>query len=127
MLLAENNIQLAFVDKLNSIPPSIFPDYKLANEYKMGKTKASCVLNESLAPHFLQQTVEIMKTDFYSLSTNGSKYKGLDNMNSLTVCLFDINTSMINTRFLDMPCTTVQTSGAAATIIQKMDDAMTKL
>ena len=61
MLLAENNIPLVFADKLNTLLPIIFPDSKIAKEYKMGKTKASCILNESLAPHFLQETVHIMK------------------------------------------------------------------
>ena len=46
--------------------------FLIAKEYKMGKTTASCILNGSLAPHVLRQTVDIMKTDFYSLSTDGS-------------------------------------------------------
>ena len=57
MILAENNIPLVFADKLNTLLPNIFLDSKVAKEYKMGKTKASCILNESLAPHFLQDTV----------------------------------------------------------------------
>ena len=85
MLLAENNIPLAFADKSNAILPSIFPDSEIAKEYKMGKTKASCILNESLASHFLQQMVDIMKTDFYSLSTDGSNDTGLEKMNPLTL------------------------------------------
>ena len=107
MLLAENNILLAFADKLNAILPSIFPDSKIAKEYKMGKTKASCILNESLAPYFRQQTVVIMKTDFCSLSTDDSNDSGLEKMNPLTVRLFDINTNMVGTRFLDMCCTKI--------------------
>ena len=67
MLLAENNIPLAFTDKLNTLLPNIFPDSKITKECKTGKTKASCMLNESLAPHFLQETVQIMNNDFYSL------------------------------------------------------------
>ena len=113
MLLAENNIPLAFADKLSAILPSIFLDSKIAKEYKMGKTKASCILNESLAPHFLQQTVAIMKTDFCSLSTDNSNGSGLEKMNPVTVHLFDINTNMVGTRFLDMRCTKSQTSGTA--------------
>ena len=34
MLLAENNIPLAFADKLNTLLPNIFPDSKIAKEYK---------------------------------------------------------------------------------------------
>ena len=47
-------------------------------------------------------------------------------MNPLTVCLFDITTSMVDTQFLDRCCTTGQTSGTAATIFPKIDDVMTK-
>ena len=52
MLLAENNILLVFADKLNTFLPNIFPDIKIAKEYKMGKTKASCILNEILLETF---------------------------------------------------------------------------
>ena len=121
MLLVENNIPVAFADKLNVILPSIFPDSKIA------KTKASCIINESLAPHFLQQTIDIMKTDFYSLSTDGSNNTGLEKMNPLTVCLVDININMVDTQFLNMCCTTGQTSSTAVTMFQKIDHVMTKL
>ena len=77
MLLAENNIPLAFADKLNTLLPNIFPDSKIAKEYKMGKTKANCILNENIAPNFLQETVQIMKNDFYLLLTDGSNDTGL--------------------------------------------------
>ena len=78
MLLAENNIPIASADKLNTLLLNIFPDSKIAKEYKIGKTKASCILNESLTPHFLQETTQIMKNDFYSLSTDGSNDTGLE-------------------------------------------------
>ena len=32
MLLAENNIPLAFAGKLNTLSPNIFPDSKIAKE-----------------------------------------------------------------------------------------------
>ena len=55
----------------------------------MGKTKASIILNESFAPHFLQQTVNNMKTLCYFLSTDGFDDPGLKKINPLTVLLFD--------------------------------------
>ena len=61
---------------MNTLLPNIFPDSKIAKKYKMGKAKASCILNDILAPHFLQETVQIMKNDFYSLSTEGSNDTG---------------------------------------------------
>ena len=121
MLLTENNIPLAFADKLNTLLPNIFPDSKIAKEYKMGKTKASCILNESLAPHFLQETVQIMKNYFYSLSTDGPNDIGLGKITPLRVRLYDSSKSRVDTRFLDMCCTSGQNSVTAATIFQKID------
>ena len=127
MLLAENNIPLAFADKLNTLLPNIFPDSKIAKEYKMGKTKASCILNESLASHSLQETVQIMKNDFYLLSTNGSNHTGLGKMNPLIVLLYDSSKIRVDVRVLDMCCTSVQNSGTAAAIFKRIDDVMIKL
>ena len=127
MLLTENNIPLAFVDKLNALLPNIFPDSKIANKCEMGKTKASCILNKSLAPLFLQETVQIMKNDFYSLSADGSNDTGFEKMKPLTVPLSDSSKSNVDTRFLDMCYTSGQNSGTAATIFQKIDDDLIKL
>ena len=127
MLLGENNIPLAFADKLNTLLPITFPDSIIAKEYKMGKTKASCILNESLAPHFLQETVQIMKNYFYSLSTDGPNDIGLGKITPLRVRLYDSSKSRVDTRFLDMCCTSGQNSGTATTIFQKIDDVMIKL
>ena len=93
----------------------------------MGKTKASCILNEILAPHFLLETVQSMKNDFYSLSTDGSNNIGLEKMNPLTVRLYDSSKRRVDTRFLDTCCTSGQNSGTAATIFQMIDDVMIKL
>ena len=81
MLLVENNILLPLADKLKAILLTIFPDSQIAQEYKMDQTKASCVLNESFVPYFLQQTSDIMKTDFYSLSTDGFNDTWLEKTN----------------------------------------------
>ena len=93
----------------------------------MGKTKASCILNESLTLHFLQETVQIMKNDFYSLSTDSSHDTGLEKMNPLTVRLYDSSKSRVDTSFLDLCCTSGQNSGTAPKIFQKIDDIMIKL
>ena len=82
-------------------------------------------INESLAPHFLQQTLDSMKTDFHYLCTDGSNDTGVEKMNLLTVGLFGINTSMVNTRFWEMCSTTGHTFGTAATIFKKIDDVIT--
>ena len=68
-----------------------------------------------------------MKNDFYSLSTDGSNDTGFENMNPLTVRLYDSSKSRVDICFLDMYFTSGQNSGTAAQIFQKIDDAMIKL
>ena len=75
MLPAKTNILLDLADKWKTIFLTIFPDSKTVQEYNMSQTKASYVVNESLT--FSTINGDIMKTDFYSLSTYGSNDKGL--------------------------------------------------
>lgn len=56
---------MAFADKLSDIFKDIFPDSTIAKEYASKRTKASCILNQALAPHFLKETVEVMQNDFF--------------------------------------------------------------
>ena len=98
-LLAENNIPLAFADKLNKIFHIIFPDSNIAKESRMAKAITKCILNKSLAAYFLQETISIMKNEYYSLSTDGLNDPNLEKMIPLTVRLFDVNTEKLGHSF----------------------------
>ena len=98
-LLAENNIPLAFADKLNKIFHIIFPDSNIAKEFKMAKTITKCILNKSFAAYFLQETISVMKNEYYSLSTDGLNDPNLEKMIPLTVRLFDVNTKKLGRSF----------------------------
>ena len=67
MLFIENNIPqiFQFTDKLNTNLSNIFADNEIAKEYKVRKTKAGYLLNESLAPNFLKETVKFMLNYFF--------------------------------------------------------------
>ena len=39
------------------MPLDIFTNGKIAKQYKMGRMKSTCIINEALASHFLQETV----------------------------------------------------------------------
>ena len=60
-----------------------------------------------------------MKNEYYSLSTDESNDSDLEKMNPLTVQLFDVNTKKVETHFLNICCTTGQSSGTAETIFSK--------
>ena len=84
MLLAENVIPLAFADMLKKLL-DIFTDNKIAKLCKMGCMKSTCIINEALAPHLLQETVSAVKDSMFSLATDGSNDTGLEKMNPLPV------------------------------------------
>lgn len=49
-----------FTNELNTILPNIFAEIMIEKEYKMRKTKTSCILNENLATNFLQKAAKFM-------------------------------------------------------------------
>ena len=67
-----------------------------------------------------------MKTDFYSLTTDGSNNTGIEKMNLSIVRLLDVNTNSVDTTSLDMCCTAFRTSSATATTFHKIDSVMTR-
>ena len=68
-------------------------------------TKPACMLNETVAPMFINNLPESMKIHPFSLSIDDSNDTGLKKMNPITVQIFDFDCNMIVTCFLDM-CTT---------------------
>ena len=92
----------------------------------MGKNKASCILNESHAPRVIQGTALRLRNDFYLLSTDGSNDTGLEKLNPLTVSLYNSSKSRVDTRLLDIRCSSGQNLGTTTTIFQKIDDVMIK-
>ncbi len=123
-LMAENNIPLAFANQLNRLFPKNFPDSKIAKQYSSAATKTTCMINGAIAPHFLKETIDIMKKEPFSLLTDGSNDSGLKKMNPLTVRLFDVNSNKVGSRFLDM-CATEGTHAATAhSIFEKIDSVL---
>ena len=98
MLLAENNILLAFADKLKKYT----------------------------ALHLLQETVSAMKDNMFCLATDGSNDIGSQKMNPLTVRIYDVNTSRVVTQFTDMCSTTGPSGGTAESIFNKIDKVLQK-
>ena len=123
-LMTENNIPLAFANQLNRLFLKIFPDSKIAKQYSSAATKTTGMINGAIAPHFLKETVDIMKKEPFSLLTDGSNDSGLKKMNPLTVRLFDVNCNKVESRFLDM-CATEGTDAATAhSVFDKIDSVL---
>ena len=81
--LVEYDLSMAVVDSLGLLFKKAFPDSKITKQYHCGTTK-TCIINDALAPYFLQKTVESMKTKPFTLSTDGSNDTGLAKMNFIS-------------------------------------------
>nr|XP_033943812.1 uncharacterized protein LOC117449984 [Pseudochaenichthys georgianus] len=67
-----------------------------------------------------------MRTNPFTLITDGSNDTGREKMNPLTVRVYDSSTSKVVHRFLDMCPTSGPSCGTAEVIYQKMDEALQK-
>lgn len=120
--LAEHNLPLAAADHLGSLIRGCFPDSKIAQSYTCARTKASCLLNDAIAPDLMQTLVCDMKRNFFSLCVDGSNDQDLLKMNPLTVRIYDVNQGKVCCKFLDI-C--VSDTSTAEGIFDAIDKAIT--
>ena len=123
ILLAQHNIPLSLADHLSPMIRNVF-DGDIAKGYACAKTKTSCILNGAVAPLLKNELISTMQNAPFSLCIDGSSDTDLQKMNPITVQIFDLKTSKVGIRFLDM-CTTTGTGAATAEVIfEKMDSVM---
>ena len=93
-------------------------------QYQSASTKATCMLNEAVAPTLLHDLIQSMKTNTFSLCVDASNDSGLEKMNPVTIRLYYVNRNKIVTRFLDM-CTS--RSSTAEGIYSAVDSKLQEL
>ena len=108
-LLVQHDIPLAITDHLSPIFKDVFPDSETAKGYATARTKTTCIINGSLAPHFRAALVEAMKNKPFVVAVDGSNDTGLEKMNPMTVRFFDDTRGEVVTQFLDMCLTSGKT------------------
>lgn len=124
VLTATSNVPLSIHDRLSPTIRKVFPDSKIASQYHSASTKATCMLNEAVAPALLSDLISMMKIHPFSLCVDGSNDSDLEQMHPITIRIFDTHTNKIVTRFSDM-CTS--TSGTAAGIFSVVDGKLQQL
>jgi len=72
VLTATSNVPLVFHDRLSPAIRKIFPDSKIASKYHSASTKATCLLNEAVAPMLIKSVLDSMKMHPFSLAIDGS-------------------------------------------------------
>ena len=124
VVLAQHNIPLAIMDHLSPLFRDIFPDSKIAKGFSAARTKTTCIMNMALRPYFESVLVAHMKEHPFALAIDGSNDVGLQKMNTLTVRIFDLESGVVCTKFLDMCLTSGTDAGTAEKIFETMEDAL---
>ena len=100
VVAAASNIPLAFYDKLSPMITNIFPDFKLASKYHSVSTKATCMLNGSVASTLKSELLNKMRVQPFSIRVDGFNDRELQTINPVIV--HDDMNSHVVTQFLDM-------------------------
>ena len=90
----------------------VFLDSKVASKYHSASTKATCMLNEAVAPMLISDLLSNMRSQTFSICIDGSNDTELEKMNPITVQIHDVTSNMVVTRFLDIYTTTGATAEA---------------
>ena len=85
VLTASSNVPLAIHNQLSPMIRKAFQDSKISAKYHSASTKATCMVNEAVAPMLIENLLESMKTHPYSISVDGSNDSGLEKMNPVTI------------------------------------------
>ena len=122
----QHNIPFAVADHLSLMYQELFPDSKIAKNFKCSRTKTTCIMNQAMRPLLRNELTEYMKEEPFSLLNDGSSDTGLKKMNAVAVNIFDVNRSKkVECKFYDMCVTTGEHSGKAENIFSAIDSTMT--
>ncbi|KAF3854623.1 hypothetical protein F7725_022678, partial [Dissostichus mawsoni] len=70
--MVEHNVPFAVADHFSPLLKECFKDSPTAQNYKCARTKTLCIINEAVAPHFRKELVMKMRTNPFTLITDGS-------------------------------------------------------
>ena len=87
----QHNIPFAVADHLSLMYQELFPDSKIAKNFKCSRTKTTCIMNQAMRPLLRNELTEYMKEEPFSLLNDGSSDTGLKKMNAVVVNIFNVN------------------------------------
>ena len=103
--MVQHNIPFAVADHLALLYQELFPDSKIAKNFKCSLTKTTCIVNRLRG--LRNELTEYMKEKPFSLVNDGSSDTELKKMNAVAVNIFDANQSRkVECKFYDMCVTT---------------------
>ena len=99
--LLEKNIPINSMEKIGSLFKSMFPDSKIASNFACGRTKTHAIINE-MANDTIQQMSLLMKSNAYSLSTDGSNDSD-SKLYPIVARVFNPSSSCVEVTLISLP------------------------
>ena len=98
----------------------MFPDSKIARNFKCNRTKATAILNEAMRP-----SLKYMKEQPFALVNDGTSDCRIKKMSALCAYIFDIsNSKRVEVKFYDMCATSGDHCSKAVTLFNKIDETL---
>ena len=100
--LVEHNLPISTADHASKLFKAMFPDSKIVNKYKCGRTKTTHILTGAVAKQIISDIKEELATRWYGIATDGSSDED-DKFLPVLVRHTGKNSGLIETSLLDMP------------------------
>ena len=129
--MVHHNLLLLTAEHFYPLYAKMFPDSKIAKNFKCSRTKSICILNGAIKPTLKFSLVEYMTEGPFSLVNDGTSDTAIRKMNALCASIFDviniINISKrIEFKFYDMCVSSREHSSKASTLFDAIDSSLTK-
>ena len=125
--IAHHNFSLLAAERLSLLYGKMFPDSKIAKNFKCSRTKSTCILNGAMKPALKSSLVEYMMEGPFSLVKDEASDTAIKKMNALRALIFDVNKSKrVEFKFYDMCATSGEYCSKASTLFDAKDSSLTK-
>lgn len=123
--MVQHNLSFLTAEHLSPLYAKMFPDSKIARNFKCSRTKTTAILNEAMQPSLKTSLVDYMKKKPFSLVNDGSSDTGIKKMNALCAYIFDVNNcKRVEFKFYNMCTTTGEDCSKAYTLFAKIHETL---
>ena len=123
----QHNIPFLTADHLAPLYGKMFPDSRIAKNFRCRRTKTTTILNEAMKPAIKSELLNYMFEQPFALINDGSSDTGLKKMNALCVYIFDVSRSMrAECKFYDMCVTSEEDCSKADSLFEAVNQCFVK-
>ena len=119
LFIARHNLAFLNSDHATKLFNKIFSDSETAKKFSCARTKCTAIIEEALAPYFLNKVVKNLANP-YSILIDESNDKN-DKLYIILVRMFDPEVDDVRTRFLDMPIVNI---GSAVSLFSALKSSL---